>query len=78
MTNLLGKKEELKMFSSENDFINHLKVVRDNSNWNTLQSGETSFEVENGILADVAPSILTCMGVKQPEVMTGKSLITLS
>lgn len=50
MTNLLGKKEELKMFSSENDFINHLKVVRDNSSWNTLQSGETSFEVENGIL----------------------------
>lgn len=42
--------------------------------WVTERKGE----VENGILADVAPSILTCMGVKQPEVMTGKSLITLS
>ncbi len=42
--------------------------------WVTERKGE----VENGILADVAPSILTCMGVEQPEVMTGKSLITLS
>lgn len=34
--------------------------------------------VKDGILADVAPSILTIMGVKQPAAMTGKSLITLA
>ena len=33
-------------------------------------------KVENGILADVAPSILTILGVAQPLDMTGKSLIT--
>lgn len=31
--------------------------------------------VENGILADVAPSVLAAMGVEQPKEMTGKSLI---
>lgn len=33
--------------------------------------------VKDGILADVAPSILTLMGLEQPKEMTGKSLITL-
>lgn len=32
-------------------------------------------KVENGILADVAPSILHIMGLKQPTEMTGKNLI---
>jgi len=32
-------------------------------------------KVENGILADVAPSILHIMGLPQPEDMTGKNLI---
>lgn len=32
-------------------------------------------EVSNGILADVAPTILTLMGIPIPEDMTGKSLI---
>jgi len=32
-------------------------------------------QVEDGILADVAPSILKIMGVEQPAAMTGKSLI---
>lgn len=32
--------------------------------------------VENGILADVAPSILHIMGLTQPAEMTGKNLIT--
>ncbi|MBP5418967.1 MAG: alkaline phosphatase family protein, partial [Bacteroidales bacterium] len=32
-------------------------------------------KVENGVLADVAPSILTIMGLPQPAEMTGKSLI---
>ena len=32
-------------------------------------------KVEDGILADVAPSILHIMGLKQPKEMTGKSLI---
>ena len=31
--------------------------------------------VGNGILADVAPTILKIMGMEQPEVMTGKSLV---
>ena len=31
--------------------------------------------VENGVLADVAPSILHIMGLAQPEEMTGKNLI---
>lgn len=31
--------------------------------------------VEDGVLADVAPTILRIMGVEQPEVMTGKSLV---
>jgi 2,3-bisphosphoglycerate-independent phosphoglycerate mutase len=42
--------------------------------WVTQRKGE----VEDGILADVAPSILKIMGVAQPAEMTGKSLITLS
>ncbi|MDR1981539.1 MAG: 2,3-bisphosphoglycerate-independent phosphoglycerate mutase [Tannerellaceae bacterium] len=32
-------------------------------------------KTENGILADVAPSVLHIMGLKQPAEMTGKSLI---
>jgi 2,3-bisphosphoglycerate-independent phosphoglycerate mutase len=39
--------------------------------WVTERKGE----VRNGILADVAPSILHMMGVEQPAEMTGKSLI---
>lgn len=30
---------------------------------------------ENGILADIAPTVLELMGIKQPEDMTGQSLI---
>ena len=32
-------------------------------------------KVENGVLADVAPSILHIMGLEQPAEMTGKCLI---
>ena len=32
-------------------------------------------KVENGVLADVAPSILHIMGMAQPADMTGKDLI---
>lgn len=32
-------------------------------------------KVEKGILADVAPSICSIMGIEKPEAMTGKSLI---
>ncbi|MDD3405573.1 MAG: 2,3-bisphosphoglycerate-independent phosphoglycerate mutase [Paludibacteraceae bacterium] len=32
-------------------------------------------KVENGILADVAPSVLHILGVEQPDEMTGKNLI---
>jgi 2,3-bisphosphoglycerate-independent phosphoglycerate mutase len=33
--------------------------------------------VSNGVLADVAPTVLYLMGLKQPEEMTGKVLVTL-
>ena len=32
-------------------------------------------KVQNGVLADVAPSILHIMGLEQPAEMTGKNLI---
>lgn len=35
----------------------------------------TNAKVENGILADVSPSILHILGMEQPSEMTGKSLI---
>ena len=38
-------------------------------------SDDRNATVENGILADVAPSILHIMGLKQPAEMTGKDLI---
>ena len=33
-------------------------------------------KIENGILADVAPTILHIMGIPQPSEMTGHNLIT--
>lgn len=35
-----------------------------------------SLDSDGGILADVAPSLLTLMGVEQPEEMTGRSLVS--
>ncbi len=32
-------------------------------------------KVENGVLADVAPTVLKLMGLEQPEEMTGKALV---
>ncbi|NCO56017.1 MAG: 2,3-bisphosphoglycerate-independent phosphoglycerate mutase, partial [Bacteroidetes bacterium] len=32
-------------------------------------------KVENGILADVAPTILKIMGIEIPKEMTGKTLV---
>jgi len=40
-----------------------------------LVSKDTSKQIHNGILADVAPTVLQLMGVAQPEQMTGKSII---
>jgi len=40
--------------------------VVDDRNWN----------VQNGVLADVAPTILALMDVQQPEEMTGKDLLS--
>src|SRR4026208_2428712 len=34
------------------------------------------FRVENGILADVAPTLLFLLGMRQPAEMTGKNLLT--
>lgn len=36
---------------------------------------ERNVQVENGILADIAPSICHILGIPQPKEMTGKSLI---
>jgi hypothetical protein len=36
---------------------------------------EMTAKVENGVLADVAPSILHIMGMPQPAEMSGKDLI---
>ena len=38
-------------------------------------TGNTAAKVKDGRLADVAPSILTIMGLEQPQAMTGESLI---
>ena len=35
-----------------------------------------SLTIQNGILADVAPTLLKLLGVKQPNEMTGNSLIS--
>ena len=39
-------------------------------------SNDVKAKVQNGILADVAPSILHILGMPQPKDMTGKDLIT--
>ena len=36
---------------------------------------EKNADINSGILADVAPSILDIMGIQQPELMGGKSLL---
>jgi 2,3-bisphosphoglycerate-independent phosphoglycerate mutase len=33
------------------------------------------YQLQNGILADVAPTLLDMLGVAQPAEMTGKSLL---
>lgn len=38
---------------------------------------EDKIELNDGILADVAPTILSRLGVEQPNEMTGKSLVSL-
>ena len=34
-------------------------------------------EVENGILADIAPTILQLMGIEKPLEMSGNSLVVI-
>ncbi|MBQ5396423.1 MAG: 2,3-bisphosphoglycerate-independent phosphoglycerate mutase, partial [Alistipes sp.] len=34
-------------------------------------------KVEDGILADVAPTVLKLMGLEQPAEMTGKALVEM-
>lgn len=38
-------------------------------------SGRTELTADGGRLADVAPTVLACMGIAQPEEMTGRSLV---
>ncbi len=40
-----------------------------------LVSDDTSFKLQDGSIADVAPTILTCMNISKPAIMTGKNLI---
>jgi 2,3-bisphosphoglycerate-independent phosphoglycerate mutase len=41
-------------------------------------SNRVALTADAGRLADVAPTVLTCMGIAQPEAMTGASLVTAS
>ncbi len=41
-------------------------------------NGGEAFDLDNGCLADVAPTILNLMGLKQPRSMTGHSLLKLA
>jgi 2,3-bisphosphoglycerate-independent phosphoglycerate mutase len=40
-------------------------------------SGRFALAGHDGRLADVAPTVLTCMGIAPPDAMTGKSLVTI-
>ena len=40
-----------------------------------LVNGQADTRLANGRLADIAPSLLTLMGIEQPTLMTGKSLL---
>jgi 2,3-bisphosphoglycerate-independent phosphoglycerate mutase len=42
-----------------------------------LVTEDHSLDLENGILADVAPTILSRMGLECPSEMNGKCLVTL-
>lgn len=37
-----------------------------------------SLKKENGVLGDVAPTVLDAMGIEQPEEMSGRSLLIKS
>jgi 2,3-bisphosphoglycerate-independent phosphoglycerate mutase len=38
--------------------------------------GPAGAKLHDGILADVAPTLLALLGIAQPALMTGKSLIS--
>ena len=40
-----------------------------------LINGNAGTELANGRLADIAPSLLCMLGIEQPHLMTGKSLL---
>ncbi|SGA31448.1 2,3-bisphosphoglycerate-independent phosphoglycerate mutase [Chlamydia abortus] len=40
-----------------------------------LISYDNSIKLQNGILADVAPTVLDYANIKKPKEMTGKSLL---
>ncbi|MCF8474684.1 MAG: 2,3-bisphosphoglycerate-independent phosphoglycerate mutase [Emcibacter sp.] len=43
-----------------------------------LLNDDEKFKLNNGCLADVAPTILSLMGLEQPQAMTGHSLLTIT
>ena len=75
-------------YSTTSPFSNHGNAdhaLNDDGSPNTTHSvnpvpviyvtGNRSAKLQNGVLADVAPSILHIMGLEQPKEMTGKCLI---
>src|SRR5690606_14344826 len=40
-----------------------------------LVSNDTRFGIKDGVLADIAPTILDLMQIEKPEIMTGNSLL---
>ena len=44
---------------------------------NSLRLHKENQSLNNGKLADVAPTILALLGIEQPEIMTGKNLLIL-
>jgi 2,3-bisphosphoglycerate-independent phosphoglycerate mutase len=66
------------------DHGNADNAVNDDGSINTAHSmnpvpcilvSEQYSNIENGVLADIAPTILKIMGLDQPEAMTGRSLV---
>ena len=67
-----GNAEQLIDYETGGEFTSHTTnpvpfiLVTNNDNYGLK---------ENGCLADIVPTLIDCMGMKQPEEMTGKSLL---
>ena len=67
-----GNAEQLIDYETGGEFTSHTTnpvpfiLVTNNDNYGLK---------ENGCLADIVPTLIDCMGMEQPEEMTGKSLL---